>query len=92
MKQYFMIGFIIASIILSGYAVQAQSIVINEIMASNKDAVFDEDYHQSGDWIELYNSGLVTAVLDGYYLTDDPTNLQKWRMTGLPRACTQISN
>jgi len=42
MKQYFMIGFIIASIILSGYAVQAQSIVINEIMASNKDAVFDE--------------------------------------------------
>ena len=48
-----------------------QSIIINEFMAQNKDAAFDADYHQAGDWIELYNAGLTTQSINGYFLTDE---------------------
>ena len=75
--------------IVSSSCLFAQSIVINELMASNKDAVFDADYHQSGDWIELFNSGLTNVPLDGYYLTDDPSNLQKWRISNTTIAANQ---
>ncbi len=53
------------------------SLVINEFMASNQNAVTDEagDYD---DWIELFNLTGETVHLVGYYLTDNPANLTKW--------------
>src|SRR5690606_8104723 len=32
------------------------------------------------DWIEIHNPGNAPVNLDGHYLTDDATNLRKWRL------------
>ncbi len=55
----------------------AQNIVINEFMADNESTILDED-GDSSDWIELYNPGANTVNLNGYHLTDDKDDLQKW--------------
>ncbi|MBN1996939.1 lamin tail domain-containing protein [candidate division KSB1 bacterium] len=55
----------------------AQSIMINEIMSANGSTVSDEngDYP---DWIELFNSGGSSINLEGYGLSDDRLDLKKW--------------
>jgi hypothetical protein len=53
--------------------------LISEFMADNETTLQDEDDDYS-DWIELYNAGDSSADLDGYYLTDDPSDLTKWRI------------
>lgn len=54
-------------------------VVISEFMADNDDTIRDEDGDDS-DWIELHNAGAEAANLGGWFLTDDPTNLAKWRL------------
>lgn len=54
------------------------TVVINELMASNTNTVTDE----SGafeDWIELFNTTANDIDLSGYFLTDNPTNPDKWQ-------------
>ncbi|HEY0257813.1 MAG TPA: lamin tail domain-containing protein, partial [Candidatus Methylacidiphilales bacterium] len=51
--------------------------VISEFMASNKHGLTDEDGKHS-DWIEIYNPDETPANLDGWYLTDSASNLEKW--------------
>lgn len=60
----------------------AQSIFINEIMASNNASIEDNAGNHS-DWIELYNPGNSSVDLAGYYISDDLGNLQKFRFTNL---------
>lgn len=55
----------------------SQSIVINEVLASNAYSITDED-GDNQDWIELYNNGTTTVNLSGYGITDDATILYKW--------------
>ena len=55
--------------------------VISEFMASNLEAIEDEDGDAS-DWIEFYNPGDATAQLRDHFLTDDRRNLRKWRVPG----------
>jgi hypothetical protein len=55
-----------------------QGVVINEIMSSNTTTIYDEDGNTS-DWIELYNNNSVQVNLDGYYLSDDSTDVKKWQ-------------
>ncbi|WP_298222167.1 putative Ig domain-containing protein, partial [Flavobacterium sp.] len=58
-------------------SLQAQNIVINEVLASNTVSIQDEDSsHQ--DWIELYNAGASSVNLLGFGLSDDPLLLYKW--------------
>ncbi|MFK7772090.1 MAG: CotH kinase family protein [Saprospiraceae bacterium] len=52
-------------------------LVINEFMASNDVTVADQD-GEFDDWIEFYNNSSTTIDLEGYYLSDDATDLQKW--------------
>jgi hypothetical protein len=54
-------------------------IVISEFMADNETGLRDEDGDTS-DWIELFNGNRVAVNLEGWYLTDTPLNLTKWRM------------
>src|SRR5207302_975817 len=54
------------------------NIIISEFMADNGTGIRDEDGSHS-DWIELLNAGVLQADLDGWYLTDSPTNLTKWQ-------------
>ncbi|MFT5107847.1 MAG: hypothetical protein ACI9UA_003482 [Pseudoalteromonas tetraodonis] len=49
---------------------------ISEFVASNSS--FDDGDGNSSDWIEIHNPNLVSFDLGGYYLTDDPNNLQEW--------------
>jgi Leucine-rich repeat (LRR) protein/spore coat protein CotH len=51
--------------------------IINEFMASNGESIKDyEDANE--DWIEIYNPYDTVLDISGYYLSDDPDDLQKW--------------
>ncbi|MCE1189218.1 MAG: CotH kinase family protein [Ignavibacteria bacterium] len=50
---------------------RAQSVIINEIMAANTKTLADPDFHEYGDWIELYNPGTQSINLKGWSITDD---------------------
>ena len=58
-------------------ALLAADVYISEIVASNDQGVLDED-GDAPDWIEIFNAGPDDISLDGWHLTDDATNLQKW--------------
>ena len=51
---------------------------ISEFMADNDGAVIADGDGDFSDWIEIHNPSATTALLAGYFLTDDPANLQKW--------------
>ena len=57
-------------------------VVINEFMASNNATIFDPDFNNAGDWLELYNPGESFADISGWFLTDDPTVPDKWKFPG----------
>lgn len=56
-----------------------KTIVINEFMASNNGIVKDEA-GENDDWIELYNITNKDINMSGYYITDNPANLQKFKL------------
>ncbi len=47
----------------------SQGLVINEVMTSNSNAIYDED-GDTPDWIEIFNAGAEPVNLDGYHLSD----------------------
>lgn len=51
---------------------------ITEFLANNDRGLEDEDGDNS-DWIEVWNTSGVDGDLNGWYLTDDLTNLTKWQ-------------
>lgn len=55
----------------------APGVFISEFMADNDRTLNDED-GESTDWIEIFNSGSTPASLNGWFLTDDASNLSKW--------------
>jgi len=52
--------------------------LMTEFMADNATGIKDDDGNHS-DWLELFNAGVFPAMLDGWFLTDTPTNLTKWQ-------------
>ena len=56
----------------------AEGPVIEEIVAANRDGLLDAD-GDSSDWFELYQGGPTSVDLSGWALTDDPSDLGKWR-------------
>jgi len=58
------------------------TLVINELMASNRGTIADED-GEYPDWLELYNSGASSLDLSGFWLSDDPTLPLKWEIPSL---------
>ncbi|HUS35070.1 MAG TPA: CotH kinase family protein [Verrucomicrobiae bacterium] len=55
---------------------------INEFMAANDTGLKDEDGEFS-DWIEIFNPDATPVSLTGYYLTDNPQNLAKWKFPAM---------
>ncbi|MDB4435616.1 lamin tail domain-containing protein, partial [bacterium] len=53
--------------------------VISEFMAANDTVLADEDGDFS-DWIEIHNPDGSEVDLDGYFVTDKASNLDKWRI------------
>ena len=55
---------------------------ISEFQAKNL-ATLDDEQLASSDWIEIRNEGGAEADIEGYFLTDDPENLDKWAFPSL---------
>ncbi len=53
-------------------------VVVNELCAINN-GIWLDPQGQDDDWIELYNNSSSPVSLNGYYLSDDNTDLLKWR-------------
>ena len=53
-------------------------LVINEFMADNAITIAGPD-GDNPDWVELYNGGNESVILDGMYLTDDLNDPMKWQ-------------
>ena len=54
-------------------------VVVNEVSASN--TVAANEYGKRNDWIELYNTTDHDIDLEGMFLTDDPHEPEKYRIT-----------
>ena len=52
--------------------------IISEFLAINDGGLEDGDGDVE-DWIEIHNPDAVPALLTGWFLTDDPLDLTKWR-------------
>jgi hypothetical protein len=61
------------------WLLDAGPLFISEFMASNSNTSFLDKFGKHSDWIEIYNPTANTQALDGWYLTDNPANLTKWR-------------
>lgn len=57
--------------------IHAQSIAINEVMASNSTTIADAD-NTYQDWVEIYNYGNTSVNLEYFSLSDDSSNPKKW--------------
>jgi len=66
----------------------AQSLYINEFMASN--TVYLDEYGEKDDWVEIYNAGDTAVDLGGMYLSDDPANLTKCLIPATDSSATTI--
>ncbi len=74
--------FAVAALLLACTVSGAQAaspVVISEFMARNTRTLADED-NTYPDWIELHNTTVATVDVGGWYLTDTPNNLSKWRI------------
>ena len=60
--------------------------IISEFSADNIGSLIDEDGDNS-DWIEIYNPSASTAILNNYYLTDDPNDLTINPAVNQPSLC-----
>ena len=58
------------------------SAYISEFMADNQHGLKDDDGDFSG-WIEIHNASRAAINLNGWFLTDNLTNLTKWRFPGV---------
>lgn len=79
-KIYFTLIFLWSLNIVSYSQESTKGLFINEFMASNSSTIFDPDYRQYSDWIEIFNSSDSAVNLNGYYLTDDFENKTKWQI------------
>ncbi|MBN8565932.1 MAG: CotH kinase family protein [Flavobacteriales bacterium] len=74
MKKNTLLFFSVFFLFFSSYA---QNVVINEIITSNTTVITDDDGSYE-DWVELYNPGTEAVNLEGYGLSDLPSNPYQW--------------
>lgn len=60
----------------------AADLVLTEFMASNVETLRDVN-GISSDWIEVHNPTPAAVPLEGWSLTDDPANLDKWQFPAM---------
>lgn len=77
--------FLTLTILLHSFTLSAQSVIINELQAANVDMFVDPSFNY-GTWVELYNPTDKLISLSGWYVSDDPDNLTKHKITGTIRS------
>src|SRR5437867_9379560 len=55
-------------------------LILNEFMADNSGKFLRDEDGQPSDWLEIYNPGADPVNAGGWFLTDNPGNLSKWRI------------
>ncbi|MFK7807263.1 MAG: lamin tail domain-containing protein, partial [Saprospiraceae bacterium] len=70
---------------------QAQTIYINEFMASNSNTIADAN-GDFDDWVELYNPGNSPIDISGYFVSDDLGNQNKRQLPNDPSVLTIPAN
>lgn len=63
---------------LSGLKSSAQ-IRINEFLAFNASIIYDPDFGEYSDFIELYNAADTAVNMKGYFITDKTNNDSRWQ-------------
>lgn len=61
------------------HAKRPKDVRISEVLAKNAYSITDREGERC-DWVELYNTTGQTIQLSGWYLSDNPRNLQKWAL------------
>ncbi|MEZ4911941.1 MAG: CotH kinase family protein [Saprospiraceae bacterium] len=62
---------------VEGSTTNSTTVVINELMPSNSEIT--DEFDETEDWIELYNTTNDAIDLSGYYISDKQDNLQKFQ-------------
>lgn len=75
LKNYFQLLSLI--IVFYCFSNAKAQVVINEFSCSNVGTIPD-NFGDTPDWVELYNSGSSTVTLTGYYLSDKISQPTKW--------------
>jgi len=75
MKKFLFFNFILLLVFLK--PVFSQQLYINEFMSSNLTTLQDSDGDYS-DWIEIFNGGNSAINLEGYMISDDIEDPEKW--------------
>ncbi|MDD4637655.1 MAG: lamin tail domain-containing protein [Bacteroidales bacterium] len=70
---------ILFSFIAGSTGVYGKTVVINEIAPSNSTLPNLDNNGKSDDWIELYNTTSSAINLSGYFLSDNATDLKKFK-------------
>lgn len=78
MKKVLQITFTVCLLAMFTTITNAQTVVINEFMASNDTSAADAD-GEFDDWIELYNVSGTTVDMSGWYITDKEDNITKFQ-------------
>ena len=76
-QQYFPVILSVLLMLTGSVMLCSADIVISEFMADNDSTLLDGDGNAS-DWIEVHNTSASAVDLTGWYLTDDPEDLQRW--------------
>lgn len=78
-KRFLLTAILVPWLVFVGlsFPLQAQDLVINEVMASNSLSFADGD-GDFEDWIEIYNPSDVAVGLSGYGLSDDAEHPFRW--------------
>ena len=56
----------------------SENVIVNEVMSANVDQFWSPSVNFDG-WIELYNPTSDAVTMAGIYMSDDPSNLKKWK-------------
>ena len=75
MKKFLLFSFVLLLIFFK--PLFGQQLHINEFMSSNQTTLQDLDGDFS-DWIEIFNAGNTTIDLEGYMISDDIGEPEKW--------------
>ena len=70
---------------MASVGAEQMQIAISEVMTSNRSTLLSTA-GKLCDWVELTNTGSVAVNLDGAFLSDDPAERGKWRISGLTLA------
>ncbi len=69
--------FVILLLSFAGEEVHGQDIWLNELVSNSNGAYPDED-GDSSDWVEVFNASSESVSLEGFTISDDPDELDKW--------------